>query len=148
MPKIKIADLQTAETATLHLKDAHGKPMYFTPDGEGTERLPVIATIYGPGSEVHRQAELQARRRVMDLVRQGGDAGSKARELTPEERDADTAELMADITASIDGIDTEDRPMREVLRELFADRRCGYITDQINSFGGDWANFYKGAAHA
>lgn len=151
MGLIKRSSLQTVQTGTLHLKDAHGIPMMFTPEvGEGGKEpkpQPVIVTIYGPGSEQHRKAQQGAKQRILDLLRQAGDEG-RPREVSEEERFANGADLLADTVESITGFDFEGLTQREFLRDLFADPSCGYITDQVNAFAGDWANFYKGAAAA
>lgn len=151
MGLIKRSSLQTVQTGTLHLKDVRGIPMMFSPEaGEAGAEIapqPVIVTIYGPGSEQHRKAQQAARQRILELLRQSGD-GARPRDLSDEERHADGAELLADMVADITGFDFEGQTQREFLRGLFADPSCGYITDQVNSFAGDWANFYKGAAKA
>lgn len=151
MGLIKRSSLQTVQTGTLHLKDVHGLPMMFTPDadeaGKDVKPQPVIVTVYGPGSEQYRKAQLAAKQRILELLRQGGDA-ARPRNLTDEERHADGAELLADLVADITGFDFEGQTQREFLRGLFADPSCGYITDQVNSFAGDWANFCRGAAKA
>lgn len=151
MGLIKRSSLQTVQTGTLHLKDVRGLPMMFTPDvveaGEEVKSQPVIVTIYGPGSEQYRKAQMAAKQRILELLRQAGDEG-RPRNLTDEERHADGAELLADMVADITGFDFEGQTQREFLRSLFADPSCGYITDQVNSFAGDWANFCKGAANA
>ena len=151
MGLIKRSTLQTVQTATLHLKDVHGVPMMFMPEvseaGVEPTSQPVVLTIYGPGSEQNRKAQQAAKQRILELLRQAGDEG-RDRKLTDEERHADGAELLADMVADITGFDFEGQTQREFLRGLFADPSCGYITDQVNSFAGDWANFCKGAANA
>lgn len=151
MGLIKRSSLQTVQTGTLHLKDVRGVPMMFTPAviEAGAEAVPqpVILTIYGPGSEQYRKAQLAAKQRILELLRQAGDEG-RPRTLSEDERHADGAELLADMVADITGFDFEGQSQREFLSGLFADTSCGYITDQVNSFAGDWANFCKGAAKA
>ncbi|KOC23931.1 hypothetical protein GL58_02885 [Comamonas testosteroni] len=151
MGLIKRSSLQTVQTGTLHLKDVRGIPMMFSPEaveaGAEVAPQPVIVTIYGPGSEQHRKAQQAARQRILELLRQSGD-GARPRDLSDEERHADGAELLADMVADITGFDFEGQTQREFLRGLFADPSCGYITDQVNSFAGDWANFCKGAVKA
>lgn len=151
MSLIKRSALQTVQTGTLHLKDVRGIPMMFSPEvvEAGTEIAPqpVIVTIYGPGSEQYRKAQQAAKQRIFELLRKGG-GEALPRNLSDEERHADGAELLADLVADITGFDFEGQSQREFLRGLFADPSCGYITDQVNSFAGDWANFCKGAATA
>lgn len=146
MSLIKRSSLQTAQTGTVHLKDARGIPMMYTPDG-ADKPVPVIVTVYGPGSEQYRNAQQAAKRRIMELLKQSSEDG-KPGTLTDDERSADAAELLADLVVDITGFDFEGQSQRDYLRDLFADQSCGYITNQINEFAGDWANFYKGAANA
>lgn len=151
MGLIKRSSLQTVQTGTLHLKDVRGLPMMYTPEadaaGEDVMPQPVIVTIYGPGSEQHRKAQLAAKQRIIELLRQAGGDG-RPRDLSDEERHANGADLLADLVEGITGFDFEGLTQREFLRGLFADPSCGYITDQVNAFAGDWANFCKGAAIA
>lgn len=141
---LKLSQLRVADTAALHLKDATGEPMYFKDPtkGAGAVEQPVLIHVYGPGSEPYRKAQLGAQRRVMALVKKNRRA---LEERTPEERTADTAALLADITHSVEGLDLEGRPVREGMQALYADPAAGWVADQVNAFAADWANFSKSA---
>ena len=143
----KVSQLRAADTAELHIKDQHGEPMFFTPgvagaDGQKPEPQPMLAEVYGPGSDTYRRAQLKAQRKFMALSKKSRKA---VEDRAPEERAADAAELLADITVRIDGIDSEGRSAREALLDLFSDPACVWLTEQINAFAADWANFPKSA---
>lgn len=146
---LKISQLAAVTTAFLHLKGLDGEPLYFE-SGEVDRsmkpiKLPVGLTLYGIGSDEYQQAQARAQRRVMAIAKKGRNA---LNERTPQERAGDVADVLADITASAEGIDLEGRPLREVMRAMFADAANGYITDQVNNFAADWANFSKSAPKA
>jgi len=140
----KRSALRVASTAHLHLKDATGRPMFFTPvaaaEGEQVKKLPVRIEIYGPGSDEYANAQQAANRRMLAMAKEGQDLQARS----PEERARDVADLLASITVGVEGIDLEGRP----LVDLYADPACGYIREQVNAFAADWANFSNGAPKA
>ena len=99
---IKISALAAQDVAPLHLKSETGEPMYFK-DADGAEK-PVQIFVYGPGSDEHRQAQARAHRRLLALSKKGRRA---IEERTPDERLKESADLMADITHSVSGLDLE-----------------------------------------
>lgn len=140
---IKISELDAKDTAPLHLKDAAGEPMFFK--GKDGEEQKVRIFVYGPGSEPFRQAQLRANRRVMAIMKRGRRA---LEERSVEERAKDTADLLADITASVEGLDLEGASLRDGMHRLYANPRCGYVADQVNAFAAEWGNFTESAQTA
>src|SRR5256885_13596931 len=90
-------------------------------------RRPPRSTLF-PYTTLFRSAQLGAQRRVMALVKKNRRA---LEERTPEERTADTAALLADITHSVEGLDLEGRPVREGMQALYADPAAGWVADQV-----------------
>lgn len=133
---LKISELNAVDVAPLHLKNAEGELMYFK-DSEGNDK-PVQIFVYGPGSDPYRQAQSRAQRRVMALAKKGRRA---LEERTEEERAKDNADLLADITHSVLGIDLEGRSVRDAMYELYLNPRAGWLKEQVNEFAADWANF-------
>lgn len=140
---IKISELGAQDVAPLHLKNETGEPMYFK--GEGDDDQPVQIFVYGPGSDIYRQAQQRAQRRTMAIAKKGRRA---LEERTPDERAKDVADLLADITHSVVGLDLEGKPLRQAMCDLYANPRCGWVAFQVNEFGADWANFSKSAPTA
>ncbi|MDR2325496.1 MAG: hypothetical protein LBE51_08875 [Acidovorax sp.] len=141
---LTIDDLRASDTAVLHLKDAAGEPMFYVPTGGDPQKdkKPVLVELYGPGSDQYRQAQHTAKQRVMRLAK----TDRKALEArSADELKADAAELLVSITARFDGLDTKGRALPGVLRELYADPKVGYITEQIDAFCAAWANFSPSA---
>lgn len=139
MGKFNIKTKAAADTATVELLDAHGEPMMT--DDEPPQ--PVTATIYGPGSK--QQADAIARHRARQLRAQ---KDRKGRELTADERRAAEAELLADVTVSLNNLtyvdDAGNEPAgRELLVAVYGDSQLGYIADQINRKSNDWSVFTK-----
>lgn len=141
---LKISQFRVVNSSEMHLKNAAGEPLFFGVDmeQERAQPRPVIVELYGPGSEAYQQAQLRAQRRVMELSKKSRNALT---ERSVEERAADIADLLADITIRFDGLDTEGQSLGSALRQLYSDPQCGYIVDQINSFAADWANFTPSA---
>lgn len=139
----KISELGAQDVAPLHLKSEAGEPMYFK-DADGKE-MPVQIFVFGPGSDIYRQAQLRAQRRTLAIAKKGRRA---LEERTPDERAKDVADLLADITHSVQGLDLEGKPLREAMCELYANPRCGWVASQVNEFGADWANFSRSAPTA
>ena len=145
----KRSSLRAHATAALHLKDAAGKPMFFQPaasaEGEKVQPSPVLITLYGPGSEVNINAQQEAKRRLLAWAKE---TGKDLQARGPAERAADVADVLASITAGVEGIDLEGKSLTDGVRDLYADPLCGYIVDQVNAFAADWANFSNGAPKA
>ena len=141
---IKISQLQTRDVADLHLKGVDGEPLYFRDVATGEEK-PVLIKLFGPGSEPYRRAQAAAHRRVTALLKKGRNA-LEAR--TPDERAAETATLLADITQGVEGLDLEAASVREGVLALYGNPHCGWIAEQVNTFAADWANFSVSAPKA
>lgn len=145
----KRSALRAHATAAMHLKDAAGKPMFFTPaaaaPGEEVKKLPVLITLHGPGSEVNLNAQQDAKRRLLAWAK---DSGKDLQSRDPAQRAGDVADVLAAITAGVDGLDLEGKSVSAGVRDLYADPLCGYIVDQVNAFAADWANFSNGAPKA
>ena len=144
----KRSDFRVNATASLHLKDAAGRPMFYTPaassPGEKVEQRPVRIEVYGPGSAVNANAQQDAKRRLLAWAKEGRDL--QARDVA--ERAADVAEVLAAITAGVEGIDLEGESVIDAMRGFYADPACGYVVDQVNEFAAAWANFSNGAPKA
>lgn len=140
---IKISELGAKDIAPLHLKNEAGEPLYFK-DADGVEK-PVQIFVYGPGSDENRQAQSRGHRRLLALSKKGRRA---VEDRTPDDRLKETADLMADITHSVSGIDLEGQQLRPAMVAMYANPRCGWITSQVNEFGADWANFTASAPTA
>lgn len=139
---IKASQLKARDTAELHLKDIEGEPMFYK--SESGEEKPVLIRVYGPGSDPYRKAQVGAQRRVAVLLKKNRRA---LEERTPDERAADTAVLLADITHSVEGLEL-DADGREGVVALYADPQCGWVAEQVNTFAADWANFSASAPKA
>lgn len=130
MSNVNLKSYAAADTAEIELLDGQRAPM-LTPEKE-----PVTVTVYGPGSKQMAAAiaRSQARQAKLQRIRKG-------REATPEERTAETAELLADITVSMSGIEYEGLQGREMFTAIYNDTTLGFVTEQVNRASVDWANF-------
>lgn len=127
---INLKNFAAADTAEIELLDGQRSPL-LTQDGK-----PVTVTVYGPGSKQMAAAiaRSQARQAKLQRIRKG-------REATPEERTAEAAELLADITVSMAGIEYDGLQGREMFTAIYNDTTLGFIFEQVNRASVDWANF-------
>jgi hypothetical protein len=126
-----VSKLKAASTATLHIKGADGMPLY-------DEGKPVRIKIHGPGTTTF--GIVDARQTARSLARLNNNEG-KITAPSAEERLAETAEDLADITISFEGLTSGDLVGRELFLAVYGDPELGYITKQVNKALGDWGNF-------
>jgi hypothetical protein len=125
MNAVDLSALEASDTATLEVNALTGEPMVFN----GT---PVTVVLYGPGSEQAIKAQAKA------------DAGEQAKAFaairgkpskdTPDAARRARAERLAACTESITGL-----PIAPL--DVYLNPKLGYITNQVERFAGDWANF-------
>lgn len=126
------------ETAAIHIKGADGEYLY-------DNGKPVRIHIFGPGTE---QASMVEARQSARAVKRLADNDGKISLPPPEERAAEEAEDLADITASFENLtyppagDAQGKPL---FRALYADKKLGFIARQISRAHADWGKFKPGS---
>lgn len=140
--KLNIKSRAAADYATIALFDGQGEPL-MTEEAEGTEPQPVTVTLYGPGSKQHAAAVAASQARGVKFKRD-----NKGREPTPEERTAEQARLLADVTVGFGNLAYADDTGRELEgRELalavYGDTTLGFIAERVNRSSVDWSVFTK-----
>lgn len=141
---INLTTIEAQDTAVMPLKDGVGEPMLYEAVG-GEERQASI-TVYGPGSVQYQKAQAAGRRRVQKLMKEKGVKALENR--TADERRADVADLLADLTVGFDGVSADGREGRELALWVYRNPKLGFIAEQVNAFSGEWANFTKPVQHA
>ena len=101
---------------------------------------PVNVTVYGPGSKEYQKASAKATARAMERMK----ARSKF-EQSAEDKLAETANHLADITVGFDNLDYEGLTGRDLAVGIYGNAQLGFITEQVNKHSVDWANFTKGS---
>lgn len=135
-----ITSQAVVDTAPIHLKGADGEHLF---DGAGK---PVRIVIYGPGSK--QFAAIEARQ-TSRAVKRMQDNDGKVAVAPPEQRDAEQAEDLAAITVAFENFTyppAADKQGQELFQALYADRRLGYITQQVLKAVQNWGNFKAGSA--
>lgn len=117
-------------TARLVLNDASGEPIV-TDDGQE-----VAVNVYGPASKQFAQARQNQNNRLVDKIKIKGKAEQTAAKTARE-----TAEFLADCTASFENLERDDLTGDALAKAVYADASIGFIADQVNKHIGDWANF-------
>lgn len=126
-----VTALKIAETGALHVKSAAGEPLY---DGD----KPVRIVVHSPGSRAFGVVESrQAGRTIKRMNENDG----KIVVGTPEERLAETAEDLADLTVSFENLSYGDKKGHALFKAVYADPQLAFITRQVSKFVGDWGNF-------
>lgn len=128
-----------ADTAPIHLKGANGDYLYF--DGK-----PVRIIIYGPGSQQYAEVEARQTNRAVKRMQ---DNDGKVSVAPPEQRDAEQAKDLAAITVALENLSyppAGDRQGAELFEALYADKKLGFIGQQVLKAVRDWGNFMPGSA--
>lgn len=129
-------------TAAIHIKGADGTHLY---SGGDTEK-PVKIVIYGPGSKQYAAIEARQTNRAVKRMQ---DNDGKVSVAPPEQRIAEQAEDLADITVSFENLTyspAADKQGKELYQALYADPALGFIPQQITKAVKDWGNFKPGSA--
>ena len=131
MEKTDLSAFFLVETGAVEIDLPNGDPMVI-----GDQRVTVH--VYGPATTRYQKAQdeldKQAAMRAAALFKFQG-AKNKKDEIDKEAN----ARFLAAITERIDGINGD--PF-----EIYADARVKYLADQVRTYIGDQANFFKGSA--
>jgi hypothetical protein len=123
--------LKVAATGVIHVKDAAGAPLY---DGD----KPVRITVHAPGSRAYGAVES---RQTARAIRRMNENEGKITTPTAEERLAETAEDLADITVSFEGLTYGDKKGHDLYLAVYGDPQLGFIARQVTKHLADWGNF-------
>lgn len=123
--------LRVAPTATIHVKNAAGEPLY---EGE----KPVTIVVHGPGSRAYGAYES---RKAAREIKRLNDNEMKLTAQTAEERLAETAEDLASVTVSFDGLTYGDKTGPDLYEAVYGDAALGFITRQVTKALADWSVF-------
>lgn len=126
-----VSAIKAADTAAIHIKNAAGEPLY---DGD----KPVRIIVYGPGSRQFAAVETRQSNRA---VKRMNDNDGKIVALAAEERLAETAEDLADITVRFENLSSGDKEGSALFQAVYGDAQLGFITRQVTKFLNDWGNF-------
>lgn len=126
-----VSALRVAPTATIHVKNAAGEPLY---DGD----KPVTIVVHGPGSRAYGAFET---RKTAREIKRLNDNEMKLTAQTAEERLAETAEDLASVTVSFNGLDFGDKTGTDLFHAVYSDPGLGFITRQVTKALADWSVF-------
>jgi 3-hydroxy-3-methylglutaryl CoA synthase len=131
-----ISSLAAGDTFEIEINDPRtGEPLL----GEGGKACSV--TVFGPGSKPFAAAQSAASNRAMKRLRSKGKI-----ETTAEEDAASKATFLTAITQAFNNFSYKDGEQGpDMFRACYLDGAMGWLTDQVNTGAGDWANFTKAA---
>lgn len=144
MSTFDIASLDFSDTTEITINDPRTNEPFLVdvelPDGEGGKKVakrPMTVTVHGPGSRQFKAAQAVSQKAHAATFSRG-----KSRE-TPEQKEAREANFLSACTVSFNGFTYNggDPTDRETFRACYLDPKRGWLTEQINTELGDWANF-------
>ncbi len=138
-----ITSQAVADTATIHVKNAVGEPLYA--DGVAREK-PVQIVIYGPSSKAFGVVEARQSSRALKRMQ---DNDGKLTAASAEERVQETAEDLAAITVRFVDLSYPPAGTAEgtaLFEAVYRDQTLGFIAKQVSKAVGDWANFKQKSA--
>jgi len=121
-----------AETATLHVQDPDGELMYMDEE----MKQPVMLHLYGIGSKQYQAAE---RRRQDSLANKFKRFKNKA--IPTEELEELRVDFLVRCVADSKNFALDGQEGEDLYRAVFSDRSLVFITDQVDRFISDQANF-------
>ena len=130
-----VNSLKAADRGTIHVKNASGEPLY---DGD----KPVLIHVHGPGSRAYGTVESRASARALKRL---NDNEGKITAPTAEERVAETAEDLAELTIGFDGLTSGELTGKALFLAVYSDPRLGFIAKQVSKHVADWGNFKPGS---
>lgn len=114
-------------TSRLELRDANDELM-----------VGVAVNVYGPGSKQYAAAQAQQQNRMIDKLKKKGKTEQSA-----EQKAAETAEFLTDITVNFEGLEYDKLEGRALAMAVYSDITIGFIADQVAKHCGEWSNFTK-----
>ena len=132
-----ILDLAVSSTATHHVKNAAGVEQYLNGDRE----KPVQIVLFGPSTSQYAAVEA---RQTARALRRREDNDGKLSAPSPEQRLAETAEDLSELTASFNNLPYSpagEKTGRELFHALYSDIRLGFIVNQVSKVVSDWGKF-------
>jgi hypothetical protein len=136
MASFNVLTAQMDDVTELHLEHPVTGPLY----ADEAEKEPVIITLYGRSSKVHRQWLALA------LRKQEANRNKKEKTKTPDELMSENAEFFATMTASIKNMTLGDKKLdnKEAYKELYSNPALMWIVEQISEvLGSTEAYFLK-----
>jgi hypothetical protein len=120
------------EKAKLHLLDATGNFMYL----DDAEKQPVTIDLYGVGSKQYQEAERRRQDAFASKLRR-----YKNKTIPSEELEEIRIDFLVGCVAGSENFNLDGLEGDELYRTVFTDRSLVFITDQVERFIGDQANF-------
>lgn len=137
-----ITSQAVVDTATIHIKNAAGEPLY----ADEAREQPVQIIVYGPGSKAHGAVEARQSSRALKRMQ---DNDGKITAPTAEERIKETAEDLAALTVRFENFaypPAGDAQGAELFEAVYRDQKLGFIVRQVAKHLADWGNFRPGSA--
>lgn len=125
--------LAIALTGDMPVKDAAGVPQL---DADGN---PLSITFHSPGSKVYQKAKHAAEQRNNTRALAAMQGGEDKQ--TYEDKIAESAEFLAAVTKSFNGVSYEGKAGYEMYKAAYEDIEIGHIVDDARKFLGSRANF-------
>jgi len=120
------------ETATLHLQTPDGELMYVGKEND----KPVTLQLYGIGSKQYQQAERKRQDSLANKFKR-----YKNKTIPTEELEELRVEFLVHCVAGSENFELDGQQGADLYRAVFSDRSLIFITEQVDRFINDQANF-------
>ncbi len=128
------------DVAPIHFKNAAGDHLYA---GEGTSK-PCRVYLFGPGSE---QFALVEQRQTSRALQRAQDNDNKITLASPEERTAEAAQDMADLTSHFENFGYQGADLqRDRFKAFYADKKMVHFHRQVTKALAQVGNWKPGTA--
>ena len=137
-----ITQFESADTSFMHLKSPTDEEPIMLKVGD--EKVAVGITFHAPGSERYEAAVARRTNRALHRSKRKIDANADLLR-------SDTVAFLTDVTASFDNLGyppAGEAKGEDLFRQLYADRKYGWVVEQANAHLADWASFTKGSARS
>lgn len=127
--------LKVAAVGTIHVKNAAGEPQY---DGD----KPVRILVHGPGTRAFSTVET---RQTARALRRMNENEGRVTAPSAEERRAEAAEDLAEITIGFEHLTYGDATGSDLFRAVYGDPELGHIAKQVETHLKNTGNFLLGS---
>lgn len=131
MPELfEITTIAVKDQFIVLLNNAADEPLT---DSAGKQ---LSVTVYGPGTKAYTNATATRNQRHLDRLAKKGRV-----KLNAKEQVAEAAEFLAAVTISFNGWAYQGGTDAAAILAAYKDPGIGFISDQVQTSVGDWANF-------
>jgi hypothetical protein len=129
---MSLKNYSLTETAAMHVQTPDGENMYL----DEQMKKPVMMHLYGIGSKQYQTAERKRQDSLANKFKR-----YKAKTIPSEELEELRVDFLVRCVSSVENFELDGQKGEDLYRAVFSDRSLVFITDQVDRFISDQANF-------